>query len=111
MADLFGNVDKALQDAEHRVVIKHPLFGRETLYVNPGFTTRFVGWTEKESNSLLAFLYEHISRPEHTYRFQWSKGALAFWDNRATWHLAVNDYPGETRLMHRITIEGGPLEP
>ena len=111
MADLFGNADKALQDAEHPVVIKHPLSVRETLYVNPGFTTRFGGWTEKESNSLLAFLYEHISRPEHTYRFQWSKGALAFWDNRATWHLAVNDYPGETRLMHRITIEGEPLEP
>ena len=45
MADLFGNADKALQDAEHPVVTKHPLSGRETLYVNPGFTTRFVGWT------------------------------------------------------------------
>ena len=111
MTDMFGNADRAFQDAEHPVIIEHPLSGRETLYVNPGFTTRFVGWTEKESNSLLAFLYEHISRPEHTYRFQWSKGALAFWDNRATWHLAVNDYPGETRLMHRITIEGEPLEP
>ncbi|GIS18300.1 MAG: hypothetical protein CM15mP120_02160 [Pseudomonadota bacterium] len=38
-----------------------------------------------------------------------SPGALAFWDNRATWHFAVNDYHGERRLMHRITVEGEAL--
>ena len=35
--------------------------------------------------------------------------SLAFWDNRSTWHFAVNDYHGERRLLHRITIEGVPL--
>ena len=44
MTDMFGNADRAFQDAEHPVIIEHPLSGRETLYVNPGFTTRFVGW-------------------------------------------------------------------
>ena len=42
-------------------------------------------------------------------RFQWRKGSIAFWDNRATWHFAINDYHGERRLMHRITLEGVPL--
>jgi taurine dioxygenase len=31
---------------------------------------------------------------------------MAFWDNLCTQHFAVNDYHGQTRLMHRITIQG-----
>ena len=109
MSDMFGNADQATQDAVHPVVIRHPLSGREMLYVNPGFTTHIEGWTVQESAPLLQFLYGHIARPEHTCRFHWQPGALAFWDNRATWHFAVNDYHGERRLMHRITVEGEAL--
>ena len=109
MSDMFGNADQATQDAVHPVVIRHPLSGREILYVNPGFTTHIEGWTVQESAPLLQFLYGHIARPEHTCRFHWQPGVLAFWDNRATWHFAVNDYHGERRLMHRITVEGEAL--
>jgi taurine dioxygenase len=104
-----GNPEAATQDAVHPVVITHPLSGRKSLYVNPGFTLRFEGWTQPESQPLLGYLYQHISRPEFCYRLQWQPGTLAFWDNRATWHWAVNDYQGERRLMHRITLEGQPL--
>jgi taurine dioxygenase len=91
------------------VVITHPESGRKALYVNPGFTLRFDGWTDEESRPLLSFLYQHAVRPEFVYRFAWQPGSLAFWDNRATWHYAVNDYHGDRRLMHRITVEGCPL--
>jgi taurine dioxygenase len=57
----------------------------------------------------LGFLYAHASRPEHTFRFRWAPGSVAFWDNRATWHYALNDYHGQHRLMHRITLEGETL--
>lgn len=103
------NRDLATQDASHPVVITHPDSGRKCLYVNPGFTLRFDGWTEDESKPLLSYLYAHIARPEFTCRVNWQKGSLGFWDNRATWHYALNDYPGERRLMHRITLQGVAL--
>ncbi|WP_417519761.1 TauD/TfdA dioxygenase family protein [Minwuia sp.] len=104
-----GNEDLATQDAVHPAVIRHPISGRHALYVNPGFTLHFEGWSVEESAPLLNYLYQHAARPEHTYRFQWENDSIAFWDNRATWHYAVNDYHGARRLMHRITIDGGPL--
>ncbi len=109
LADRLGNQAAATQDAVHPVVLTHPRSGRKALYVNPGFTVRFDGWTAQESEPLLRFLYQHAVRPEFTYRFQWAPGSLAFWDNRSTWHLAVNDYQGERRLLHRITLEGEAL--
>ena len=104
-----GNYEAATQDATHPVVIVHPDSGKKALYVNPGFTTGFDGWTEDESRPLLEYLYKHAARPEFTYRFKWRAGSLAFWDNRSTWHYALNDYQGERRLLHRITIEGCAL--
>ena len=104
-----GNAEAATQDAVHPAVITHPLSGRKSLYVNPGFTLQFEGWSVEESRPLLEYLYRHGSRPEFTYRLQWAPGTLAFWDNRATWHYAINDYHGHRRLMHRITLEGEPL--
>jgi taurine dioxygenase len=110
MQGRIGNPELATQDAIHPVVITHPDSGRPALYVNPGFTLRFDGWTAEESQPLLRFLYQHAARPEFACRLQWQKGSLALWDNRSTWHYALNDYQGERRLMHRITIEGVPLQ-
>lgn len=107
--DRLGNAAAATQDVVHPVVIRHPDSGREVLYVNPGFTIGFDGWTAQESEPLLRFLYAHASRPEFQTRFVWAEGSIAFWDNRSTWHYAVNDYQGERRLMHRVTVEGVPL--
>jgi taurine dioxygenase len=109
MKGRIGNAELATQDAVHPVVIRHPESGREALYVNPGFTVRIDGWTDEESRPLLRFLYDHAQRPEFTCRLRWAEGSLAFWDNRSTWHYALNDYQGDRRLMHRITIEGVPL--
>jgi len=104
-----GNPELATQDAVHPVVIRHPISGRKALYVNPQFTLQIEGWTPEESEPLLRYLYQHGSRPEFTCRIRWERDSLAIWDNRATWHCALDDYPGERRLMHRITIDGVPL--
>jgi taurine dioxygenase len=104
-----GNPELATQDAVHPVVIVHPETGRKAIYVNAGFTVGIEGWSVEESEALLGYLYKHAVRPEFTARFRWQPGSLAFWDNRSTWHLALNDYAGYRRLLHRITIEGSQL--
>jgi taurine dioxygenase len=109
VGDRLHNAELATQDSVHPMVIRHPISGRKALFVNPGFTVGIEGWAEKESKALLEMLYEHAKQPEHAYRFQWQPGSIAFWDNRATWHYAVNDYHGARRLMHRITLEGEAL--
>lgn len=109
LKDRLRNAEQAVQDAVHPVVIRHPGSGRRALYVNPGFTLRFDGWTAEESQALLGYLYQHAAKPEFQCRFRWREGSVAFWDNRSTWHYAVNDYHGERRLLHRITLEGTAL--
>jgi taurine dioxygenase len=92
--------------AEHPAVRTHPETRRKALYVNIAHTARFAGMTEEESLPLLRFLWSHQTRPEFTCRFSWSPGALALWDNRCAQHQAINDYQGQKRLMHRITLAG-----
>lgn len=104
-----GNTDAATQDAIHPVVIAHPISGKRAIYVNPDFTTHICDMPADESEDLLDELYRHCMSPEFSHRFKWEPGSVAFWDNRATWHMALNDYAGQRRLMHRITVEGVPL--
>lgn len=105
-----GNAEAAVQDALHPVVIRHPLSDRKCLYVNPVFTTRIDGLSDAESDGLLAILYQHCMRPEFQCRVRWRSGDITMWDNRATWHKAVNDYHGHRRYMHRVTLEGCALQ-
>ena len=106
-ADLKGHDERT--HAVHPVVIRHPRTGREIRYGNPAFTLHIEGWTREESMSLLTYLYQVAMQERFHCRVQWSPGSLAIWDNRSTWHYAMNDYHGHRRLMHRITISGEPL--
>lgn len=92
--------------AVHPVVRTHPETGKKALFVNELHTERFEGMSYEESQPLLGYLYRHAVRPEFTCRFRWREGSIAFWDNRCCQHLALNDYPGKRRLMHRVQIKG-----
>jgi len=100
----FKYSENAEQDAVHPVIRTHRETGRKGLYVNRSFTKRFEGMTPEESAPLLQFLYNHMARPEFTCRVRWEKGTLTFWDNRCTHHNALNDYQGQRRVMHRVTV-------
>lgn len=101
-----ANANRTVLVQDHPVVRTHPETGRQALFVNLAHTAHFVGMTEEESAPILRFLFQHQTRPELTCRFRWAPGSLALWDNRCVQHRAVNDYQGQTRLMHRITLAG-----
>ena len=109
MGDRYTNADQAGQTAVHPVVLIHPESGTKGLYVNPGFTLEIVEMDSEESKALLQELYAHIMQDRFHHRHKWREGDLAMWDNRATWHYALNDYQGHRRYLNRITIEGVAL--
>ena len=103
-------------DAEHPVVRTHPETGEKTLFVN-GFTTHFTNFHTPAnvrvgqdyslgSSDLLRYLLMQAAIPEYQVRWRWQPGSVAIWDNRATQHYAVMDYPPCHRKMERAGIMG-----
>ncbi|MFF5206546.1 TauD/TfdA dioxygenase family protein [Streptosporangium sp. NPDC000396] len=107
-ATLVKRINDNLLISIHPVVRVHPETGERALFVNPGFTDRIVGVSPQESRRILDLLYEQITRPEYTVRFRWEPGSVAFWDNRATAHLAPTDldHLDVERTLHRVTLIG-----
>jgi len=103
-----GNPD-GVGSTVHPVIVAHPSTGQPLLYVNMAFTTTFVGWEREASDQLFRFLLSFICDGGFDTQFAWAPGSIAMWDNRSTWHWALNDYQGHRRLLHRITISGEPL--
>jgi taurine dioxygenase len=94
--------------SEHPLVRVHPETGERALYVSPGFLKSINGVSPRESEALLELLWEHATRPEFTVRFKWQPGSVAFWDNRATAHLAPTDIfdLDFDRQLYRTTLVG-----
>lgn len=91
---------------EHPVVRTHPETGRKLMYLNRFFGLRIVDLPEDESRALIDRLCRKAETVEYQCRFQWTPGALAFWDNRAVQHYASSDYWPARRVMERATIIG-----
>ncbi|MFM9925916.1 TauD/TfdA family dioxygenase [Variovorax sp. H27-G14] len=103
-------------DAEHPVVRTHPDTGEKILFVN-GFTTHFTNFHTplnvrcgQDNNPgaamLLAYLVGQSQIPEYQVRWRWQPDDVVMWDNRATQHYAVMDYPPCHRKMERAGIVG-----
>ena len=96
---------KAKPPVSHPIFLKHPITGRKVLYANPGYSMRINQLPEKESDEILAFLFEHQLKPEYRYRHEWTEGDLLMWENFGTIHNAIADYgPTEHRLVKRCQV-------
>jgi taurine dioxygenase len=104
--DLLARWQERFPPVEHPVVRTHPETGRRTLFVNQSFTTHIVGLDRADSDRLLRYLFLQAHTPEFQVRFRWERDSVAFWDNRATQHYAVNDYHPHARVAERVAIVG-----
>jgi taurine dioxygenase len=90
----------------HPVARTNPATGRKALFVNQDFTSHIEGVTQRESDALLRFLFEHMAQLEFQVRWRWRPHAVAIWDNRWAQHCALADYFPNRRRMRRATILG-----
>tara|TARA_Y100000588_G_scaffold106753_1_gene116766 strand:- start:56 stop:919 length:864 start_codon:yes stop_codon:yes gene_type:complete len=94
-------------ETEHPLVCRHPATKRRHLYIS-GALSRFVGMTEAESKPIIEFLKSHAMRLEYTCRLRWAPRTLTMWSNTCLMHAAINDYPGQRRVVLRTTVAGTP---
>ncbi len=94
-------------DVEHPLVRTHPVTGRKGLYLNPNRLDRIVGLPRDDSDAVLDELIAEARKPCHHFGHVWNVGDVVVWDNRATMHRVMLDYPeGERRIMQRVLIQG-----
>jgi taurine dioxygenase len=90
----------------HPAVRTHPATGRKALYVNRLMTRRIEGLPDRESEELLAYLFDHQEQPQFIYEHVWRIGDILMWDNRCALHARTDFSAGERRLLRRVTILG-----
>ncbi|KAF4609938.1 hypothetical protein D9613_010264 [Agrocybe pediades] len=105
-----GPVRREPVESEHPLVRVHPVTGEKALYVNQGFTRRIVGFKDEESEYLLKFLFDHISKgADFQVRARYEPGTVVVWDNRVTAHSAIPDFsPTFRRHAVRLTPQAEP---
>ncbi|OXM15872.1 TauD/TfdA dioxygenase family protein [Paenibacillus herberti] len=92
-------------ETEHPLVRVLPDTGEKALLLG-SFAKRILNASSSASGHLLQLFQEHIVRLNHTVRWRWAEGDVVIWDNRATQHVAVNDYGGQHRVVRRVTLAG-----
>jgi taurine dioxygenase len=69
------------------------------------------GMDPDEGRALLARLTAHATHPNFTCRLRWEPDMVTIWDNSATQHFAINDYPGARRELFRTSVGGSAPQP
>ena len=92
-------------ETEHPLVRVHPETGERSLILGH-FVKQIQGISREDSKYLLQLFHQRITHLDNTVRWRWQTGDVVIWDNRATQHIAVNDYGDAQRIVRRTTIDG-----
>ena len=92
--------------ALHPMVVRHPVTGRQALYLGRRPLSCVVGLSLEESESLLDRLWAHATNEQHAWFQKWNVGDLLMWDNRCVMHKRAAFDPNERRFMLRTQVKG-----
>jgi len=88
-------------------VVKHPVTGKNALYVDRLMSAAIEGLPRDDSHALLNELFPHTERTD--YEHAWRLDDFIIWDNRCSVH-ARTDFPtDERRLLKRGKVAGEKL--
>lgn len=88
--------------AEHPVFRRHPLSGRQALYLStPERCVAVSGMSPQEAADMIGLLYRHSTREDNVYRYTWSLGDVLMWDNGCVMHRGDHSDVLGDRVMHR----------
>ena len=99
--------EKANETYEHPLICEHPASKKPSLFYNNTYVQGLNSpdfETLKDEKKLMQWLHKWTTDIKFTFRHKWSNGDVVIWDNRATQHIALNDYKGQRREMNRTTV-------
>jgi taurine dioxygenase len=113
----FGNLRPLTEDERaamppvwQPMVRRHPVTGRQSLYLSPIYNDAVEGMEDAAAMELIDQLVAFAEREEFLYRHRWETDDVVLWDNRCTLHRVTPHDPAERRVMHRTSIVGdGPV--
>ena len=100
-----GVTEKVYAELPRPAVMRHPVTGRQILFVNPMHVHGFAGIERDEAWGLIEELARHATQERFVYYHSWRVGDVLMWDERATMHRGAGDYrPEERRVMLRTIV-------
>jgi alpha-ketoglutarate-dependent taurine dioxygenase len=95
---------RSMPDRAHNLVWKHA-DGRKSLVIGC-HASHVDGMDFDEGRALLEDLLAWATRPQFTYRHEWSVGDMLIWDNTGVLHRVEPYALDSGRVMHRTTLLG-----
>jgi taurine dioxygenase len=100
-----GTTEKVYAETRWPAIVRHPITGRQVLFVNPMHVHGFEGITREEAWPLIEELAAHSVEDWFVYYHRWRVGDVLMWDERATMHRGGGDYrPEDRRVMLRTIV-------
>jgi taurine dioxygenase len=90
----------------HPALLEHPESGRKCIFLSPTYVDYFIGLEPAESQDLLVYLTDHMTKPKYVYKHSWTVDDAIIWDNRRCMHAAVGNRVDHPRRGLRSTLAG-----